>query len=159
MNAELEVSVEDRLARAKSSSKLNRLEQMMQAGYPPVIPELVHRFTNGDGVKGKMYIRTILMKRGIMVTSKIHKWEAPFFIMTGAMTWFNELPGEDTAVHIQAPYFGITQPGTRRAILVHEDTIMSACYATDLTSVEEIERTIIFHHDVPVNTYKSELTT
>jgi hypothetical protein len=158
VSTELEIPLEEKLARAKASDKLNRLEQMMQAGYPPVIPETFHHFTKGDGVKGKMYIRGILMKKGILVTSKIHKWEGPFFIMTGSMTWFNELPGEDAAIHIQAPYFGITKPGTRRAILVHEDTLMFACYATDLESVDEIERTIIEPHDWPPNTYQETLT-
>lgn len=159
MNEQVTLTNQEKILRAVNSSKINRLEAMMQAGYPPVFPEVTHHFTKGDGVNGKMYIRSILMKKGIVVTSKIHLWEHPFFVMQGSMTWFNEVEGEDGAVHIQAPYFGITQPGTRRAILIHEDTIMTACYATDLEDVAEIERTIIFPCEVPPNTFNKELTT
>lgn len=157
MSTEIDAPTIAKCIRAKESSKLNRLEQLMQAGYPPVFPEVTHHFTKGDGVNGKMYIRTILMKKGIIVTSKVHMWEHPYVVVKGSMTWFNEVDGMDGAVHITAPYFGITQPGTRRAILVHEDTIMSAFYATDLTNVEEIERTIIFPHCVPKNTFYEEI--
>jgi len=158
MSTEIDLPIQEKLDRAKNSSKLNRLEQLMQAGYPPVFPEVTHHFTKGDGVNGKMYIRTILMKKGIIVTSRIHMWEHPFFVMTGAMTWFNEVEGMDGAVHIKAPYFGITKPGTRRAILIHEDVLMTACYATDLESVAEIERTIIFPHEIPENTFEKSLS-
>jgi len=150
----IELTDSEKIMRAVNSSKINRLEALMQAGYPPVYPEVTHHFTKGDGVNGKMYVRSILMKKGICVTSKIHTWEHPFFVMTGSMTWFNEVEGMDEAVHIQAPYFGITKPGTRRAILIHEDVIMTACYATDLEDVAEIERTIICPHEVPPNTFE-----
>lgn len=153
MNEVLEIPIKERLSRAVSSEKMNALEAAIQANLAAVIPSVKHCFTKGDGVNGKMYIRSILMEKGTVVTSKIHKWEHPFFVMTGSMTWFNERQDEEGAVHIQAPYFGVTQPGTRRAIIIHEDVIMSACYATDLTDVKEIERLIIEPHVIPENTF------
>lgn len=150
---EIEVSDQAKIERVKSSYKMHKLESVMQANYPPASHTVMHRFTPG------MYIRTVLVKAGILVTSKIHRFEHPFFVMTGSMTWYNEVEGEEGSIFIKAPYFGITKPGTWRAIVVHEDVIMTACYATELTDVAEIERTLIEPHFIPENTYNQEIPT
>jgi hypothetical protein len=38
---------------------------------------------------------------------------------------------------------GVTMPGTKRALRIHEDTIWTTFHATELTDVAEIERTIL----------------
>lgn len=158
MSTDLAITDAQKIALAKSSEKMNRLELALQTLFPPKDCPVTHHFTRGNGETGQIYTRTILMKAGSIVTSKVHRWEHPFFVMTGSMTWFNEDNDHDI-IHIQAPYFGITKPGTRRAILIHEDVLMSACYATHLTDVAEIERTIIEAHYVPENIYHEKVET
>jgi hypothetical protein len=41
---------------------------------------------------------------------------------------------------------GITKPGTRRLAYMLTDCIWTCFHATNLTDVDEIERTIIFEH-------------
>jgi len=46
-------------------------------------------------------------------------------------------------IHIQAPYHGITKPGTKRIIYTHTDCIFVTVHATNKTSVAEIEKEVI----------------
>ena len=51
---------------------------------------------------------------------------------------------------IKAPYNNITQPGTKRLIFIHEDTIWITVHATEKESVEEIlEEIIAYDFDDP----------
>lgn len=75
---------------------------------------VVHRFVPG------MYIREITMKPGSLIISKIHKHEHPFVISKGRCEVFTK---ENGWVDMQAPFTGITKPGTERVLLIHEETI------------------------------------
>lgn len=117
---------------------LDRLEEAMLQGAPLVDLPLVHRFTYG------LYIREIFMPAKTLLTSKIHKTEHPFVILKGKVSVL--IPGEEVA-HLEAPHFGITQPGTRRLLYIHEDTTWLTFHPNpedveDLVKIEErlIER-------------------
>ena len=103
------------------------------ASNPTTLP-IVHRFTPG------MYIREIFMPAGSLLTSKIHKTEHPFVVSKGRLSVYSEVDGP---LEVEAPYTGITKPGTRRLLFIHEDTIWTTFHATDLTDVDEIEAAII----------------
>lgn len=92
------------------------------------INPLVHTF--GDG----FYTRNISMPKGQLITTGIHKKEHPFFVMTGDVSVLTE----DGVVRIKAPYNGITQPGTKRLIYIHEDTVWITVHITDAKTVEEV---------------------
>ena len=96
------------------------------------IPELptTHIFTPG------LYTRTILMRAGMIVTSRIHRTEHPFVVSQGHCLVYDDRNGP---VSIKAPYMGITKPGTHRVLLILKDTIWSTFHATELTDVKEIE--------------------
>ena len=98
---------------------------------------LTHRFTPG------MYIREIFMPAGAILTSKIHKTEHPFVVSKGRVKVLVE-NGEWQM--IEAPFTGITKAGTRRLLVVLEDTVWTTFHVTDMTDVEEIERTILEPH-------------
>lgn len=101
-----------------------------------------HHFTPG------IYAREILMKAGSVLTSKIHKTEHPFVVSQGkCLVYLNR---EDGWAAICAPHFGVTQPGTRRILVILEDTIWTTFHATDLTDPAEIERTIIEEYQNPL---------
>ena len=103
---------------------------------------VTHHFTPG------LYCREILMPAGSVLTSKVHNTEHPFVVSQGSCSVYNEETGE--SVLITAPHFGITLPGTRRLLFIHEDTIWTTFHPTNLTDVEEIERTIIKPHFNPL---------
>ena len=79
------------------------------------------------------------MPAGQVLTSQIHKKKHPFFILTGKLT----IASEDGVIDIEAPYHGITYPGTKRVIYTHEDTVFITVHATNKTTVEEVTKEVI----------------
>ncbi len=94
---------------------------------------LVHSY--GEGC----YIRQIFMPKGTLIVSKIHKKTHPYFVMTGRAS----VATEDGVEVIQAPYQGMTQAGTKRALYIHEDMIWMTVHVTDETDLDKIEAEII----------------
>lgn len=129
-------SLEAAGADALDYAGLDRLEEAMLQGAPVVNLPLVHRFTHG------LYIREIFMPAGTLLTSKIHKTQHPFVILKGKVSVL--IPGEDVA-HLEAPHFGITQPGTRRLLYIHEDTTWLTFHPNpeDVEDLEQIEERLI----------------
>jgi len=130
---DLEVSPE---ARKKVRSSIVKFEEALaklpgaMAGdaYP-----LKHTFAD------RLYIRQITMPKGLLVTSKIHKFAHPYFILKGDVSVLTE----EGTVRIKAPYSGITSPGTKRLIYNHEETVWITVHFTDKTDLNEIEKDII----------------
>lgn len=103
---------------------------------------LVHRFTPG------LYVREIFMPAGTFLTSKIHKTEHPFIVSKGKVSvWID---GEVQIIN--APYCGVTEPGTRRVLFIHEDCVWTTIHTNpdNCKDVLEIENRIIEAHDNPL---------
>ena len=99
--------------------------------------EVHHEFTPG------IYTREIGMLAGRAVVSKIHKTEHQYFVMRGvAMVRINDGDWE----FIAAPYRGVTQPGTRRVLVILQDCSWVTVLPTVKTTVEEVEADIIEPH-------------
>lgn len=122
-------------------NKIDELEAALIQGEEPDCP-LVHRFTKG------LYIREVFMPAGSFLTTKIHKTEHPFIISKGKV---NVMIGEEV-VTLEAPYFGITRPGTRRVIYVMEDCTWTTIHRNDdnCRDLLEIEARLIIPHDNPL---------
>lgn len=103
------------------------------AGMPPAEMPVTHRFTPG------LYIREIFLRKGTIVTTKVHKTEHPYVISMGLVT----VRSSDGVERFQAPWTGITKPGTKRIIYVEEDTIWTTFHVTNKTNILEIEADII----------------
>jgi hypothetical protein len=101
-----------------------------------------HHFTPG------LYCREIFMPAGAVLTSMIHNTEHPFVVSQGRCSVYNEGTGE--TMEIVAPHFGITLPGTRRLLFIHEDTIWTTFHVTHLKDVAEIEKAILKPHSNPL---------
>lgn len=112
---------------------IDLLEAAMQ-GHTPAHCPVVHRFTPG------LYIREILIPAGTLLTSAIHKTEHPFVISAGRIVVISENEGRQL---YEAPFTGITHPGTRRTLLALDDTIWTTFHATDETDVDKICDTIL----------------
>jgi hypothetical protein len=102
---------------------------------------VIHRFTPG------MYIREIFIRAGTLGTSMEHRTEHPFVISKGCIHVISESEGK---VIYQAPYCGITQPGTRRVLYAETDTVWTTFHATDETDVEKIGEAILEPHVNPL---------
>ena len=94
---------------------------------------LKHTFVDGA------YVREITMPKGMLLTSKIHKICHPYFILKGDVSVLTE----EGVKRIKAPYSGITQPGTKRVLYMHEETVWTTVHVTKETDLKKIEKEII----------------
>lgn len=118
--------------------EIDRL-QLKLSEMPPLECPVIHSFTPG------LYSREITMPKGAMIVSKIHKTEHPFVVSKGHAAVWTEDKG---VVQIRAPYFGITKPGTRRVLFIHQECVWTTFHPTTLTDVDAIEAAIIEPRDV-----------
>lgn len=105
---------------------------------------LKHHFAPG------LYAREILLLKGSLTVSKMHKTCHLHVIVKGRISVWIEGVGVKT---FTAPHVGITYPGTRRIIYAHEDTIFMTMHPTEKTNIEEIEKDCVYDADddmVPV---------
>lgn len=117
----------------KLDNRIDELEAMMLAGFISVDCPVTHLFAPG------MYIRTIKMKKGMTITSLIHKTIHPYFIMQGKVAVFSEVGGGEI---IKAPYNAITYCGTRRILKILEETIWSTVHLTNVQPKDESDEAI-----------------
>lgn len=107
---------------------------------PEAYYETQHTFTPG------LYSRQIFIPAGTLCMSKIHKTKHPYVISKGEISVWT---AEGGAVRLKAPHSGITQPGTRRLLFAHDDTIWTTFHAGPWATVEEFEANIIEPHSNP----------
>jgi hypothetical protein len=87
-----------------------------------------------------LYARTIFMPAGMVAISRIHKTQHFFVVVKGSCT---VIDSHGNKLLIEAPYLGVTMPGTERALHIHEDCIWTTFHPTDLTDPEEIGKQIL----------------
>ena len=89
---------------------------------------VTHDFADGQ------YIRTIVMPKGLVLVSRIHNKNHPFFIMKGECSIFTERGLE----RIKAPHNGITLAGTQRLMFIHEECTFITVHRTDCLTPEDV---------------------
>lgn len=116
--------------------RLDRWEAFV-ANKPQVECPLTHVYPNG------LYVREIFAPAGSIITSRIHKFDHPFFLMRGKLTVISETEG---MVTYTAPLMGVTLPQTRRAILIHEDTVWTTVHPNpeNKTDHEELSNDLTY---------------
>jgi len=92
------------------------------------VAPLEHHFADGQ------YIRQITMPAGLLVTSAKHKTRHPFFVMSGTVRVISS-EGETL---IEAPYWGITEPGTKRLLYAETEVVWITVHATEQTDVDKL---------------------
>lgn len=120
-----------------TNSMIDELELAMTE-FEPVNCPLIHRFTDG------LYIRQIFMPKSedgkeTWITTMVHNTTHPFFVMKGRVKVFSD---NDGAQIIEAPYFGITTPNTRRVLLIEEDTIWITLHPTNIQPKDNSDEAI-----------------
>lgn len=114
--------------------RIDALEQRMLSAAPVVYLPLIHRFTPG------LYIREIFMPAGTLLTSKIHRQEHPYVVLSGRVSVW--IPGVGVQT-FTGGHVGITKPGTRRVLYIHEDTRWITFHPSGETDLEKIEAELI----------------
>jgi len=125
----------------------------------PLNCQLVHTFTPG------LYSRQITMPKDSLILSEIHLTEHQFVVSKGiACVKVNENDWEI----LEAPYHGITKPGTCRLLGITEECVWTTFHpATEmpendspeafLKAVAEIEARIIKKHELSGSEFNSQL--
>lgn len=98
----------------------------------PEMP-LRHIFTDGA------YARELTMPAGSVVIGKIHKHAHLNFITKGKVEVATEFGREV----FTAPYTFVSEPGTKRAVYILEDTVWTTVHVTQETDLEKIEDYVI----------------
>lgn len=89
-------------------------------------------------IAGGMYARELFMPKGSTVTGKIHLKEHLCHVSFGVVTVV-----EDTQSYlVVGPCTFVGKPGSKRVLLMHEDTLWTAFHTTDKLTVEECEATL-----------------
>lgn len=104
------------------------LRTLPQSDLPPV-----HTLTAG------LYSRRLFVPAGSVVVTKIHRRQHQVVVLSGMSTVLTE----SGACLMGAGYSGVTEPGTRRVVFVHEDTEWITFHPTDQTDLESIEADLI----------------
>ncbi len=86
-----------------------------------------------------MYTREVLMPKGSLVVSFIHKQNHPSFFLSGEMSILTD---EGEVKRIKAPMKVMTETGTQRVAYMHEDCVWVCVYKTDKETVEEAEKDV-----------------
>lgn len=105
---------------------------------PPVDCPVTHSFVPG------FYVRTIFMPKGTILASRIHAHRNPFWITKGVV----EVQANGVTETLRAPHIGITEPGTRRLLYIHEDCVWTTFHANpdDERRIEVLERMLTHEH-------------
>jgi len=94
-----------------------------------------------------MYGRKFFMPAGMLVVGKIHRHAHLMMVLKGKATVITEFGKEE----VEAGYVSVSQPGAKRVVLAHEDTLFMTVHvnANDSEDLAEIEK----EHIVPENEY------
>lgn len=107
--------------------------------------DILQNFGKGEATyrhffSGGMYAREMTIKAGQFITSLIHKTEHLFIVSKGKLLVSVD---DGESVEIEAPYMGITKPGTRRAAYVLKDVVWSTIHRTDIKPVGDSEEDVL----------------
>ena len=119
---------------------LNELERIIE-NHPAAFRELpTHHLFPKD-----LYVREVFMKKGDIILTRVHMVEHAFIVSCGVfLVWSDENGWEK----VTAFHSGITKPGTRRLILILEDTIFTTVHPNpkNETDPDKIVEEVTFEH-------------
>ena len=105
-----------------------RLRELPQAEFPTK-----HYFANG------LYVREMHCKAGTALVGKVHKTQHIFALIQGEMT----LVWDGNRLTVKAPFITVSEPGVKRAGLAHTDCICLNIHHSDITDIDDIEKSLV----------------
>ena len=106
-------------------------EDMMRS-HPQVDPEVIHHFSPG------IYAREIRIKKGTLITGKIHKTEH-LCILNGDI----EIASQDGKGRFTGYLTFLSKPGVKRIGFAHEDTVFTTIHAIEGTDIQSLEAALV----------------
>lgn len=101
--------------------------------------EMEEQFPTKHNLENGLYTREVLMPKGSLVVSFIHKQNHPSFFLKGEMSILDD---KGNIKRIKAPMSINTEVGTQRVAYMHEDCTWACVYRTDAKNIEEAERDV-----------------
>ena len=98
----------------------------------PITPEIIHHFSPG------IYAREIRLKKGTVLTGKIHKTEH-LCILNGDI----EIASQDGKGRFTGYLTFRSKPGIKRIGYAHEDTVFTTIHAIEGTDIQSIESALV----------------
>ena len=89
-------------------------------------------------IKG-VYVRTMFVPAGMLVTGKIHNFESIGILAQGTM----RISNGDTSVSVSAPYITIDKPGIKRLGYAETDCTFISVHRTDAEELPAIEDELV----------------
>lgn len=133
--------------------QIERLEQLLiDSGSPDVVvgnsEQLPLKHTFCDGI----YIREIIIKKGILAIGKIHKHDHAFFLLKGSLMLFTETGVEE----IVAPFYGKSKAGTKRVAIAIEDSVFVNVHPNidNIEDIQELEEKFVVSSFEEYDKYK-----
>lgn len=119
------------------------VEAALLDSFQPAKTEVRHTFTKG------MYARSFFMPAGSAVVSKIHNSQHQYIIQVGCVSVWTAETGWLT---LQAPFHGVTEPGTRRILQCHTDNVWTTFHPNpdNITDLGQLEDLLIMKHQNPL---------
>lgn len=116
---------------AVAREQIMALEQAMQGAPDGVAAwhDTQHHFAPG------LYVRVLYVAAGTVFTGALHRTRHFYSLMQGRVS---VVDSHGHRQDISAPHLGITEPGTKRAVYVHDDAIWVNFHPTDKTDPDEI---------------------
>lgn len=118
----------------KARADIATLQAGLMQSEHQVSIEPIHHFAHG------VYAREVRIPAGILAVGKIHKTVHLCIVSQGDISVYTETEG---LKRIQAPCTMVCQPGTKRAIYTHADTVWTNIHGTHETNLEAIEQQFI----------------
>jgi quercetin dioxygenase-like cupin family protein len=121
----------DRTREDRRKAILRAEEALLTLPQIPLNP--IHYFAKG------LVARELFMPKGSVVTGKIHVQEHLVIIIYGDVT----VTTDDGTQRYVGPCTFVGKPGSKRALLMHEDTLWVAIHASDAKTQEEAESILV----------------
>jgi hypothetical protein len=120
--------------------KIEIIEWYMLKTIPNIAKDLAVEHFVYDGV----YCRAMAIPKNVLLTGKIHLEEHVCLLEKGDLSVMTD----EGIKRIHAPYKFKASAGLKKIGYAHEDCIFITYHKTDLTDIEEIERTLFSDGDI-----------
>jgi len=109
---------------------------------------LTHNFAD------QLYIRRMDMVAGSVVVGAIHNHQHVWFLLTGKLSIYSNDKLEDYV----APCYVVSEPGTKRLIYAHEQSIFVNVHKnpSNTKNIEELEKEIVSFTEEEFKNYKNK---
>ena len=102
----------------------------------------------------QLYIRRMDMVSGSVVVGAIHNHKHVWFLLTGKLSIYSNNKLEDYV----APCYVVSEPGTKRLIYAHEQSIFVNVHKnpSNTKNIEELEKEIVSFTEEEFKNYKNK---